>query len=513
MEEMIQRFEKAKTTLPSGELIDVVSNPTGSGEAMQAILSGASAPHVFSPASTAYLTLLNSRWLNQPGHTAALCDEGEALVLSPMVIAIWEPMARALGWPEQKPSWVDLLKINTNPDGWATLGHPEWGLFKLGHTHPELSNSGLLSVLAQAYAATGTTRDLQAAALTDPNVEAWMTQVESSLVHYGKSTSYFLDKMLDRGPGYISAAVLYENLVVESYQRPSKHGMALVSIYPKEGTFWSDHPYAIVDAPQTGAKEREAAKVFLDFLRARPQQEAALQYGFRPGDPSVPMGAPLDTSHGVDPKEPQTLLEVPDGPTLDAVLALWQRTKKTSDVILVFDKSGSMVGEPLTQAKNGATSFLGSLGARDTVTLLFFNNRVLPFAAPKPLATGRAMLTEQINGAIAEGGTALYDAILVAYNEAQKRARKEPGRIHAVLVMTDGKDEHSKQTLDEVQATLESRWEEQATAGNVRIFTIAYGKGADSKVLTDIAEAGGGTTGIGDTSNIEALFRDMAAFF
>lgn len=518
MEEMIQRFEAGGAALSSGEPIDIVGNATGSGEAMQAILSGASRPHVFSPASSAYLTLLNSRWQSQPApgqppRTAPLCADGDALILSPVVIAMWEPMARALGWPEKKQGWADLLKINADPSGWAAFKRPEWGLFKLGHTHPELSNSGLLSVLAQSYAATNTTRDLSAAALSDPKVEQWMTQVESSLVHYGKSTSFFLDKMLERGPGYISAAVLYENLVVESYQDPSKnpHGMSLVSLYPVEGTFWSDHPYAVVDAPQTGAKEREAAALFLSFLKARPQQEAALQYGFRPADPSVPMGAPLDVAHGVDPKEPQTLLDVPDGPTLEAVLALWQRTKKTSDVILVFDKSGSMRGEPLAQAKVGATSFLRSLGDRDTASIGFFDNRVMPVTEAFPLSTGRAGLEERITGVVAGGGTALYDAVLTAWEEAQRRAPAEPGRIHAVLVLTDGNDENSARTLDQVRAALAKQAESGAQP--VRVFTIAYGAGADPRVLAGIAEAGGGATASGDASNIDALFRDMAAFF
>lgn len=512
MEEMIARFEAGGARLSTGEVVDVVGAATGSGEAMQAILDGASRPHVFSPASSAYLTLLNERWRSRPGNTAPLCGEGEALVLSPIVIAMWEPMARALGWPDTKVGWADLLKINADPAGWGAKGRPEWGLFKLGHTHPELSNSGLLSVLAQSYAATGTTRGLTAQMLADPKVEPWMAQVESSLVHYGKSTSFFLDKMLERGPGYISAAVLYENLVVESRTDPSKnlHGMPLVSLYPVEGTFWSDHPYAVVDAPQTGPKEREAAKLFLDFLKARPQQEAALQYGFRPGDPAIPMGAPLDAAHGVDPTQPQTLLEVPDGPTLEAVLALWQRTKKTSDVILVFDKSGSMRGEPLAQAKVGAGSFLRSLGARDTLSLQFFDNRVLPVTAPVALDdAGRAQSLERVQGVVAGGGTALYDAVLAAYAEAQARAAKDPGRIYAVLVMTDGNDENSSQTLPDVRAAL-ARQKEQA---GVRVFTIAYGAGADPRVLAEIAEAGGGATGAGDASNIDALFRDMAAFF
>ena len=71
-------------------------------------------------------------------------------------------MAEALGWPGKRLGWRDLLKVNAGGEGWGRLGRPEWGAFKLGHTHPEYSNSGLLSVLAEAYAGARKTRGLVA---------------------------------------------------------------------------------------------------------------------------------------------------------------------------------------------------------------------------------------------------------------------------------------------------------------------------------------------------------------
>ena len=63
MEAMVQRFEATGPKTGDGRPIDVVTESTGSGEAMAAILSGASKPHVYSPASSAYITLLDERWL------------------------------------------------------------------------------------------------------------------------------------------------------------------------------------------------------------------------------------------------------------------------------------------------------------------------------------------------------------------------------------------------------------------------------------------------------------------
>ncbi|MCP3142810.1 VWA domain-containing protein [Pyxidicoccus xibeiensis] len=511
LEEQARAFEASGATTKSGRPIRVEGRALGSGEALQEITSGRLKAHVYSPASSAYMPLLNSAWTQATGRTQPLVGQGEPVLLSPIVIAMWKPMAEALGWPGKPLGWADLMKVAGNKQGWAAYGHAEWGRFKLGHTHPEFSNSGLLSVLAEAYAGAAKTRGLSAADVEAPKTLELLKQIEGTVVHYGKSTGFFADKMLERGPGYISAAVLYENLVIESYAKNTHAPFPLVSIYPVEGTFWSDHPYATLDAEWVGPEEKEAAEAFLGFLKARPAQERALALGFRPADPAVPIGAPVDAAHGADPKQPQTLLEVPEAGVLEKLLAVWRQTKKSTDVIFVFDKSGSMEGRPLAEAKVGAKRFLETLSDRDEVTLLFFDNNVYPPVGPMALdAKGRADLAGRIENTIASGGTALYGATEAAYKVAQARARQHPGRIHAVMVMTDGRDESSAITLAQLKTGLTSS-DEQDSA--VRVFTIAYGEGAEGGVLEGIAEAGKGSSAKGSVEDIVQVYRDMASFF
>jgi len=502
--ESAQAFVKTAPRTPSGRAITIDLRVAGSGEAAADILAGTLKAHVYTPASTAYLALLNQSWLGQM-HAKPLAPSGEALVLSPIVIAMWKPMAEALGWPGKELGWRDILKISKNPKGWAAYKHDEWGAFKLGHTHPEYSNSGLLAVLAEAYAATQKRRGLDKKDLAAPKTKKMMAGIEESIVHYGKSTGLFAEKMLERGPAYMSAAVLYENLVIDSYAKQST--MPLVAIYPVEGTFWSDHPYAVLDADWVGAEERAAAAVFLTFLKAKPQQMRALALGFRPGDASIPVATPVDAAHGVDPKQPQTLLDVPDGDTLSALLALWREQKKTAEVVIIFDRSGSMGGRPLKEAKAGATAFLDGLGDRDAASVLFFNGFVGEIEEPSPLRTSRAALKEAIGGIFAEGGTALYDAIAKAHEVMLQRAQKQPHRIHALVVMTDGKDEGSRLLLEQLRQQFNP---EQAP---VKIFTIAYGDRADSSVLDTIASAAQGTSVKGTSETIVQVYRDLSAFF
>ncbi|MBZ4421782.1 extracellular solute-binding protein [Myxococcus sp. RHSTA-1-4] len=330
LEEQARAFEAGRPTTKSGRPIRVDARALGSGEALREIVSGRLKAHVYSPASSAYLPLLNSAWTRATGRTQPVVGQGEPVLLSPVVIAMWKPMAEALGWPDRAIGWAELMKVAANPRGWAAHGHPEWGRFKLGHTDPERSNSGLLSVLAEAYAGAGRTRGLSAADLESPETLDLLTRMEGTVVHDGESTGALADTMLERGPGFLSAAVLYENLVIESYAKPPRAPFPLVAVYPVEGTFWSDHPYTTLEAEWVGPEEREAAEAFRRFLVSRPAQERALALGFRPADPAVAITAPVDAAHGVDPKQPQTLLELPGAAVLEKLLAVWHQTREST---------------------------------------------------------------------------------------------------------------------------------------------------------------------------------------
>ncbi|HSD87775.1 MAG TPA: VWA domain-containing protein [Kofleriaceae bacterium] len=505
MEEAVAAYERDNPKLPNGKPIKIEAKSYGSGEAATAIIDGSFQAHVYSPASAAYIAIINQQWLTS--HPKALVPAGDPVVLSPIVIAMWKPMAEALGWPTKDIGWKEVIRVSKDPKGWGSLGHPEWGAFKLGHTHPEFSNSGLLAVLAEAFAGAGKTRGLERTDLDAKATQDYLGAIENAVVHYGKSTSLFTDKMLETGPGYMSACVTYENLVIESYGKTTQAPFPLVSIYPVEGTFWSDHPYSILDAEWVGADERAAAQAFLAYLKSKPMQLRALALGFRPADSSIPINAPVDAAHGADAKQPETLLELPNGQVLDHLLEVWRKEKKSADVMFVFDRSGSMRGDPLREAKAGAQAFLDGLGDRDSVSILFFDDKVGDPTPPALLGTSREKLKKQVESVFADGGTSLYDAISTGYAAVLARAKKEPGRIHAMVVMTDGNDENSTMKLEELQKKFNP---ENAP---VKIFTIAYGEKADATVLEEIAKSAQGTNVKGTADTIVQVYRDMSAFF
>ena len=412
--EVTDKFNREDHRAQGGKRIFVRAIPMGSGECIDEVLDGTRQPHLISPASGAFIKLGNAKSQSKTGHE--LINSTENLVLSPVVIAMWKPMAEAIGWGRKPIGWSDILALAANQKGWQAYGYPQWGQFKFGHTHPEYSNSGLISLFAEVYAATGKTAGLTVADVDKPHTSEFVQGIERSVVHYGSSTGFFGRKMFASGPEYLSAAVLYENMVIESYDGADKLAFPVVAIYPKEGTFWSDHPIGVVLREWVSPEHREAAKIYIQYLLARPQQEKAIQYGFRPAAVDVALSAPLDTEHGIDPREPKTTLEVPPVDVINALLELWKTQKKHSNVVLVLDTSGSMSEEnKLQNAKVGAKQLVQMLGENDTFSFLPFSSEFHWSGEDVSVKQGREQLLQQVDSLFPGGGTALYDSIDAAY--------------------------------------------------------------------------------------------------
>ena len=489
-----------------GKTVVVKATPMGSGECIEEVLTGRRKAHLISPASNAFLVLANAE--AQGKGEKPVVGKTRNLVLSPVVIAMWKPMAEALGWPNKPVGWANLKALAENKEGWASLKYPQWGQFKFGHTHPDFSNSGLITVLAEAYAGAGKTEGLTVEDVNKPQTGQFMSALERAVVHYGSSTGFFGKKMFANGPEYLSAAVLYENMVIESYLPKYKLPFPVVAIYPKEGTFWSDHPAGIVEREWVTPEHREAAQKYIDFLMAKPQQEKALRYGFRPGLESLPVTAPIDAAHGVNPQEPKTELQPPPAEVIQAARKLWRGNKKKAQVVVVFDTSGSMQsGGKMLNAKAGAKQLLSMLQDGDEASIISFSSKVNWVDKGIDIGKERDKLTKKVEGFFPAGETALYDAVEEGYKYLEEASK--PGMINAVIVLTDGDDNKSKLNLNNLLKKVKIDYERKA----IRVFTIAYGEDAKIDILKKIADATEAKSYEGTPSNIRAVFLDIGTFF
>jgi Ca-activated chloride channel family protein len=478
---------------------------------------------------------------------APLVGEGEPFMLTPLVIAMPQPMAEAIGYPQTPFGWADLLRLATSGEGWAAFGHPEWGPFRLGKTNPNFSTSGLSALIAQAYAAVGKTERLSLEDLARAEVDAFARGVESSVVHYGDTTLTFLNNLAradrsDTALLYASAVAVEEKSVIDYNsgnpdgvlqpgEQPRAPRYPLVALYPTEGTLYSDNPLFVLDADWVADDQRAVAEAFGDYVLRPENQARVLEFGFRPANPQVPVAAPITTDNHVDPDQPRTLLQVPEPRVMSRLLEQWDTQRKGARVQLVLDVSGSMqelagpgaVETKLDLAKRAVTSSLDQFSPNDEVGLRVFTTDadgrggdftdLVPIG---PISQTREQIRSSVSGLLPRNGTPLYIVAADSFDEAS--AAYDQARINAVVLLTDGVNDDGEpgddqQQLDEALERMR-RASQGENARPVRLFTIGYGSDADMVVLRQLAEATNAAAyDASDPRTIETVFANVISNF
>jgi Ca-activated chloride channel homolog len=501
---LIERFNASRTEV-AGKVVFVEGRPESSGVTEQQVAQGRDQPVAWSPASSLW-----GRLLNFEADRPLVPDENPSIVRTPLVIAMWEPMAKALGHPRKPLGFEDILKLARSKAGWADYGLPEYGAFKLVHTNPDYSTSGLSAVVAEYYAATGKKEGLRPEDVTGKARDT-VRAIERSIVHYGDITPFIAEQMRKGGLGYASAVAMEEATLLDFNAKRGKLPK-LVAIYPKEGTFFSDSPFIVLDADWVTPELREGALAFQKFLAQEITPEVAARGGFRPANLDAEPVAPINAENGADPKQPERELGLPEPRVLALLKRTWREDRKPANVLLVLDTSGSMGDESrLDNAKQGLEVFLSQVAPQDRVGLTTFSDQITPLVPVGPFRQNKGELQQTISRLIAEGGTAFYDAAAEGFAAVRDLADRDD-RINAVVLLTDGEDTDSTRDVDAVVRELEGQGD---SSTQVRVFTIAYSAGARGarEALERIAEASGGNSYPGDPENIEAVYRSISSFF
>jgi Ca-activated chloride channel homolog len=523
MTELANEFNGSDVSKVDGKCSFIRPFKKSSGAAAQLIVDGwpdtganGERPAIWSPSASSWGAIVNQR------SGQSIATDGAPFMLTPLVIAMPKPMADALGYPAKPVGFADIVALSKNPEGWAAFGHPEWGPFRLGKTNPNFSTSGLNFTIAGYYAATGKTSGLTIEDLQRADVEEFARGVESSVVHYGDITMTFLNNWFRadaRGTAltYASAVAVEEKSVIDynagnpdgildSGEEPRKPKVPLVAIYPTEGTLFSDNPLFVLNTEWVSAEQKAAATKFTEFLQLPENQQKVLEFGFRPGNPAVPVAAPIIAANGVDPSQPQAELEVPAPAVLTGVLDAWAEHRKTARVLIVLDVSGSMEEDggdgrsKLDLAQEAAKAALSEFKAEDEVGLWVFTTDInqngdgafyRELAPIAPIGANEERMRNEIDRYGPLNGTPLYDISQASFDAM--KAGYDPTKINAVVLLTDGvnDDGDPSDDSDQIDGLIRSlrAGSEGSAVQPIRVFTISYGAEADRATLKRIAEA------------------------
>ena len=289
------------------------------------------------------LNLLNSKWRQKNSGKDIILFTGDlasqSLVFSPLVFAIWQERAQAL---QQSPvlqkkyngkiDWPVLHEAFIAKNGWGDIGgNPNWGVVKFGHTRPDRSNSGLLTITLLAYAYFKEQRGLTVAQINDPGYQSYLADFENAVNLFGLSSGTYLQQVVSQGPAQFDVVTTYENLVLTLQQDAIQRYQPLQPFYPGLN-IESDHPFAVLQGNWITPDERQAARVFRDFLLSKPIQQLALASGFRPTNPEVHIKD--NVANNLFLKQPSSILplikpdisplaQLPGGDVIDELIKQW----------------------------------------------------------------------------------------------------------------------------------------------------------------------------------------------
>jgi ABC-type Fe3+ transport system substrate-binding protein len=320
--------EFAKSDVGSGIKVDLI--PMGSLEGAKALINGDKRIHVWSPASALYKDIFIRDW--EAKYSTKPIIKEENLALTPMVFVMWEERYDSFTAKYQEVSLKTIALALQEKGGWdAIAGKPEWGLFKFGHTDPNRSNSGLMSLVLMAYDYNNLCRDLPLKAIVNVDFQDWMQQFEravSGLVH---STGTMMRDMVLKGPSTYDALLVYESVAIDYLKNAEGRWGRLKVAYP-EKNLWNENPYCIIDAPWSSKEQRKAAAALLEFLMSERIQKQSLVHGFRPGNPAAPIKFPDSPfnqyeQYGLRVDVP-TVCAPPKAEAINNLLASWLRGQR-----------------------------------------------------------------------------------------------------------------------------------------------------------------------------------------
>jgi len=493
---------------------DIQVSYAGSVDIMQQIAAGKQCEYdIVCPAASTWITLGNEQ--------SHIVKDVKAIQFSPLVYGAEAPLARELGWLKNgRP-------INMTAAIW--LKAAESGKLRFAMTSATRSNSGNMAFLGFLYEFAGNPDVLTLDNLRDPKVGIEITRMLKSQHRTSGSSGWlktlYVDELM-RGNHPFNGLINYESMLVEMNLELVKRGRdPMIVFYPEGSLAIADSPLGYVD--QGDAWKEKAFLSFQQYLLSQPIQDGIERLGRRPANQigmKVPNPDPAvwNPEWGIDTTRVLSPFPIPDAPVLREAMNLYQTTfRKPSLTVWVLDYSGSM-GENGgdAQLKEGMRNVLETDMARQHMLLAGPKDIsvVIPFDT-SPRNEGhvedwtvrgndpqkmRDLLGRVVNETPG-GGTATFDAVLLAFKSIHGLGVPLRDYHTAIVVMTDGranKGHDLPQVHDELQrAQLEE---------DIPVYAILFGD-ADPKQMNALASAFSGRTFDG-TKNLVATLQEVQGY-
>lgn len=171
------------------------------------------------------------------------------------------------------------------------------------------------------------------------------------------------------------------------------------------------------------------------------------------------------------------------------------------NVAIVIDKSGSMQGEKIAQAREAAIQAVDRLGDKDIVSVIVYDTSV-NVIVPATKASDRREIKEKIRRIQADGNTALFAG--VSKGAAEVRKFLDDRRVNRVILLSDGLANVGPSSPAELEQLGRSLIKE-----GISVTTLGLGLGYNEDLMTKLAMASSGNhVFIEEAENLVKVFQN-----
>ncbi len=183
-----------------------------------------------------------------------------------------------------------------------------------------------------------------------------------------------------------------------------------------------------------------------------------------------------------------------------------------TDIVLIFDRSGSMKGSKLTEAKNAAKKFVDVM-AQDNRNRLGLVSFASSATVDSSLTNNYLLVKTKIDLLIANGDTCIECAIKKANQDISTNGRQ--GIKKAVILLTDGKANYIDGSTGQQSTSLAEQKAVDAAkngynANKTAFFTIGFGSDVNRTFLQQIATLTGAKFYFPAPNELDSVYQEIS---
>lgn len=481
MEPLLGDIEKATG-------VEMYFEYTGTLDGADAIASGTT--------DAAFGLFANSKYVQLVAQEQGKSVTATTTMRSPVVFGVKESIAKRNGWdkPTAVVTWKDLADQ-------AAAGKLNYAM-----SNPSASNSGFSALIGVAAATAGDGNALAADKVDNATLKAFFKGQKLT----AGGSGYLADEYLKR-EGDLDGMINYESVIL-GLNASGDLDEKLTPVYPTEGLITGDYPLVLVDP----AHKDEYNKVITYMKTAAFQKKMMDSTHRRPAWPGTQLS---------DEFPPNLLIELPFPSKLDVVekllFAYLDENSRPSHTYYVLDTSGSMADDErlqlMQQAMNNLTGTDKSGTGRFTrfrnneqITLVAFDDDVdepehFTITTKGANGTVQQQIRDRIDGLDADGGTAIYDGLEVAYEQAMVDRKKQPDLFYSVVLLSDGEN-----TDGQDYDGFADSYRDQYAAAKIPTFPVLFGD-SNTGEMQDLAKLTKGKYFDG-RENLSAIFKEIRGY-